>query len=59
SLTRPQILSIIKSLIPLLDDVDRSCFQDLSSKSRNNLINILQEIRNILADNGVNPNNEV
>ncbi|CAG8482275.1 2443_t:CDS:2 [Dentiscutata heterogama] len=59
SLTRPQILSIINSLIPLLGDADRSRFRGLSNKSRDNLMIILQEIRNILADNGVSTNNEV
>ncbi|CAG8675408.1 11438_t:CDS:2, partial [Racocetra fulgida] len=59
SLTRPQILSIINSLIPLLGDADRSRFRSLSNKSRDNLMNILQEIRNILANNSSNTNNEM
>jgi hypothetical protein len=57
SLTKSQILSIINSLIPFLNDLDRSRFRSLSSKSRNELVNILQEIRNILAENN-NSNNE-
>ncbi|CAG8817153.1 236_t:CDS:1, partial [Gigaspora rosea] len=43
SLKKPQILSIINSLVPLLGDSDRSRFRGLSSKSRDDLINILQE----------------
>lgn len=54
SLTRSQILSIINSLIPFLDDLNRSRFRGLSSKSRIDLVNILQEIRNILAENNIN-----
>ena len=53
SLTKIEILTIINSLIPSLDDSDQLCFRSLSSKSRNNLLNILQEIRNILAENNI------
>ena len=59
SLTRSQILSIINSLIPFLDDLDRSHFQGLSSKPRIDLVNILQEIRNILAKNNINNDEEI
>src|SRR6266540_6765939 len=59
SLTRSQILSIINSLIPFLDDLDRSRFQDISSKPRIDLVNILQEIRNILAENNINNDEEI
>ncbi|CAG8801946.1 30866_t:CDS:2 [Gigaspora margarita] len=45
SLTKSQILSIINSLTPSLG---------LSNKSRNDLINILQEIRSVLAENNIN-----
>ncbi len=41
SLIRSQILSIINSLISFLDDLDRSHFWDLSSKSYIDLVNIL------------------
>ena len=57
SLTKSQILSIINLLIPFLNDLDQSYFWSLSSKSHNELVNILQEIRNILAKNN-NSNNE-
>ncbi len=59
SLTRSQILSIINSLIPFLDDLDRLCFRDLSSKPYIDLVNILQEIRNILAENNINNDEEI
>ncbi len=59
SLTRSQILSIINSLIPFLDDLDRSCFRGLLNKPRIDLVNILQEIRNILAENNINNNEEI
>ena len=59
SLTRSQILSIINSLIPFLDDLDRSRFRGLSSKPRIDLVNILQEIRNILAENNINNDEEI
>ena len=59
SLTRSQILSIINSLIPFLDDLDRSRFWGLSSKPRIDLVNILQEIRNILAENNINNDEEL
>ena len=53
SLTKPQILSIINSLIPSLEDSDRLRFRSLSNKTRNNLVNILQEIRGILAEKSI------
>ena len=59
SLTRPQILSIINSLIPFLDDLNRSRFRGLSSKPHIDLVNILQEIRNILTKNNINNNGEI
>ncbi len=58
-LTKSQILSIINSLIPFLNDLDRSRFRGLSSKSRIDLVNILQEIRNILAENDINNDEEI
>src|SRR6266536_6226027 len=59
SLIRSQILSIINSLIPFLDDLDQSRFQGLSSKSHIDLVNILQKIRNILAKNNINNDEEI
>ena len=59
SLTRLQILFIINSLISFLNDLDRLHFQGLSSKPRIDLINILQEIRNILAENNINNDKEI
>ncbi|RHZ76665.1 hypothetical protein Glove_194g90 [Diversispora epigaea] len=50
SLTKSQILSIINSLIPSLDDSDRLRFRSLSNKSHDELMNILQKIRNLLAE---------
>ncbi|RHZ57004.1 hypothetical protein Glove_395g82 [Diversispora epigaea] len=58
SLTKSQILSIINSLIPSLDDSDRLRFRSLSNKSRDELINILQKIRNLLAESS-NTNKEI
>ncbi|CAG8839641.1 32723_t:CDS:2, partial [Racocetra persica] len=54
SLTKSQLSSIINSLIPSLGDSDRSHFQGLSSKSCNDLINILREIRSVVAENSIN-----
>lgn len=51
SLKKSHILSIINSLIPFLSESERSRFRGLSSKSRNDLVNILQEIKNIISDN--------
>jgi hypothetical protein len=56
SLTKSQILSIINSLTPFLNDLDRLRFRNLSNKSRDNLIIILQEIKNIIAENNINSN---
>lgn len=50
-LTKSQLISIINSLIPLLNDLERSRFRDLSNKSREDLVNILQEVRNMLSEN--------
>jgi hypothetical protein len=50
-LTKSQLLSIINSLIPLLNDLERSRFQGLSNKSHKDLMNILQEIRHMLSEN--------
>ncbi|CAG8552595.1 7837_t:CDS:2 [Gigaspora rosea] len=58
SLKKSEILSIINSLIPSLGDSDRSRFRCLSSKSRNELINILREIRSVLNENIINISNE-
>jgi len=58
SLKKVEILSIINSLTPFLGDLDRSRFRGLSSKSRADLVNILQEVRNILAENSINTNEE-
>jgi len=44
SLTKTQILSIINSLLSSLDESDQFQFQNLSSKSCNELTDILQEI---------------
>ncbi|CAG8814879.1 22716_t:CDS:2, partial [Racocetra persica] len=51
SLTKLQLSSIINSLIPSLGDFDRSHFRGLLSKSHNDLINILREIRSVVAEN--------
>ncbi|RIB18176.1 hypothetical protein C2G38_2311147 [Gigaspora rosea] len=56
SLKKSQILSIINSLTPSLGDLDRSRFRGLSNKSREDLVDILQEIRNILAGNSIDAN---
>ncbi|CAG8848577.1 28522_t:CDS:1, partial [Racocetra persica] len=58
SLIKSQLSSIINSLIPFLDDFDRSRFRGLSSKSRNDLINILREIRSIVTENSINIGSE-
>ncbi|CAI2195188.1 17570_t:CDS:1, partial [Funneliformis geosporum] len=51
SLTKSEILTIINSLILFLNDSDQLSFQSLLSKSHDNLLNILQKIRNILTEN--------
>ena len=43
-LTKSEILSIINSLTPLLGDSQRSRFRGLSSKSRNDLVNIFKTL---------------
>lgn len=58
SLTKSQILSIINSLNPLLGESERSRFRGLSRKSHNDLVNILQEVRNIISENSININNK-
>ncbi|RIB13230.1 hypothetical protein C2G38_2326415 [Gigaspora rosea] len=58
SLKKPEILSIINSLIPSLGDLDRLRFRGLSNKSREDLVNILQEVRNILAENNISTSEE-
>jgi len=58
NLTKSQLLSIINSLTPLLSDIERSRFRSLSSQSHDSLMNILQEVRNILAENIINTNKE-
>jgi len=57
-LTKSQLLSIINSLTPLLSDIEQSRFRSLSSQSRDSLMNILQEVRNILSDKIINTNKE-
>ena len=52
SLTKSQIVSIINSN-PFLSDSQRLRFRGLSSKSRNDLANILQAIGNILFENSL------
>ncbi|CAG8666191.1 3106_t:CDS:2, partial [Racocetra persica] len=54
SLTKSQLSSIINSLIPSLGDSDHSHFRGLSNKSHNDLINILREIRSVVAKNSIN-----
>src|SRR5438132_8242337 len=51
SLTKSQILSIINSLTPFLNDLDRLRFRNLSNKSRDDLITILQEINEEIEKN--------
>ncbi|CAG8784260.1 13034_t:CDS:1, partial [Gigaspora rosea] len=58
SLKKSEILSIINSLIPSLGDLDRLRFRGLSNKSREDLVNILQEVRNILAENNISTSEE-
>ena len=58
SLTKSQTLSIINSLNPFLSESERSRFRGLSSKFRNDLVNILQEVRNIISENSININNK-
>ncbi|CAG8491035.1 2869_t:CDS:2 [Dentiscutata heterogama] len=58
SLKKLEILSIITSLILSLDDSDRSHFHGLSNKSREELVNILQEVKNILAKNNISISEE-
>jgi hypothetical protein len=41
SLTKSQLLSVINALTPLLGDLERSRFRDLSSKSCDDLMNTL------------------
>ena len=55
SLTKSQILSIINSL----SDSQRLRFRGLSSKSRNGLANILQEIGNVLFENSISIINNI
>ena len=57
-LTISQHLSIINSLIPLLGDSERSRFRDLSSKSRDDLMSVLQDVRNMLSESIINTNKE-
>ena len=58
SLKKSEILSIINSLIPSLGNSDRLRFRGLSNKSHNDLINILQEIKSVLAENDINIDSE-
>jgi len=55
SLTKSQILSIIN----FLSDSQRLRFRGLSSKSRNGLANILQEIGNVLFENSISIINNI
>ncbi|CAG8806359.1 1318_t:CDS:1, partial [Gigaspora rosea] len=59
SLQKQEILSIINSLLPYLNNIDRLKFKNLSNLSRNNLLIILQDIKNILAENNINFNEEI
>ncbi|CAG8819784.1 14922_t:CDS:2, partial [Gigaspora margarita] len=59
SLQKQEILSIINLLLPYLNDIDRLKFKNLSNLSRNNLLIILQDIKNILAENNINFNEEI
>ena len=58
SLTKSQLLSVINALTPLLGDLERSRFRDLSSKSRDDLMNTLQDVRNTLSESIINTNKE-
>ncbi|CAG8701422.1 767_t:CDS:2 [Dentiscutata erythropus] len=58
SLKKSKILSIINSLISSLGDSDRSHFRGLSNKSCEELVNILQEVKNILAENNISVGEE-
>ncbi|CAG8701835.1 15119_t:CDS:2, partial [Dentiscutata heterogama] len=58
SLKKSEILSIIISLIPSLGDLDRSRFHGLLNKSCKELVNILQEVKNILAENNISVSEE-
>ncbi|CAG8744155.1 11267_t:CDS:2 [Dentiscutata erythropus] len=58
SLKKSEILSIINSLIHSLGNSDRLHFRSLLNKSYNDLINISQEIRSVLAKNDININSE-
>ena len=58
-LTKSQILSIINSLTPSLSDSERFRFRGLSNKSRDDLVNSLQEIRNILSENSISTNTNI
>ena len=50
-LTKPQLLSVINSLIPLLNDLERSRFRGLANKFREDLMNILRsELNNIIIE---------
>jgi hypothetical protein len=52
-LTKLQLLSVINSLIPLLNDLERSRFRGLANKSREDLMNILQEVRSELNNKNI------
>ncbi|CAG8581530.1 798_t:CDS:2, partial [Dentiscutata heterogama] len=54
SLKKSEILSIINSLTSSLGDLDQLHFCGLSNNFCENLINILQKIRNILTKNSIN-----
>ncbi|CAG8731841.1 15483_t:CDS:1 [Cetraspora pellucida] len=58
SLKKSEILSIITSLIPSLGDSDQSRFCGLSNKSCEELVNILQEVKNILTENNISISEE-
>ncbi|CAG8648988.1 4591_t:CDS:2 [Cetraspora pellucida] len=58
SLKKSEILSIIISLISSLGDLDRPRFRGLSNKSHEELVNILQEVKNILAENNISVSEE-
>ncbi|RHZ87939.1 hypothetical protein Glove_28g31 [Diversispora epigaea] len=53
ALTRSQIISIISSLIPSLNNSDQLRFKGFTNKTRDELIIILQEVRDLLAGNNL------
>ena len=54
SLTKSQILSIINSLNPFLVNQNSHIFEAYQVNFRNDLVNIIQEVRNIISENSIN-----